>query len=211
MTDPDTTTQLGSQTLDGFLSSLAAKTPAPGGGAVASVTAALAAAIGAMVVRYSEGKKKLAEHARLHSDAIEQLDAAARRSLELAAEDARAYSTLNALWKLDESDPRRIDQWDDAVRDAIAAPRAVMNACIDMLHLQATLTGRTNRFLDSDLAIAAILAEAGARAAAWNVRINLPSVRDTSEIEQLECDVRTALEKAAELRQSVEAACQSAG
>ena len=47
-------------TLDQFLDSVAAKTPAPGGGAVASAVGALSAALAGMVVSYSTGKKNLA-------------------------------------------------------------------------------------------------------------------------------------------------------
>ena len=211
MTDSPAAPALGSQTIGEFLTSLGAKTPAPGGGAVASVTAALAASIGSMVVRYSEGKKKLAEHADLHARAIEELGRAACRSLELAEEYARAYTALNALWRLDESDPERIEHWDAAVRDAIAAPQSVLESCLAMLALLRELAGRTNRFLDSDLAIAAILAEAGVRAAAWNVRINLPSVRDADEVDRLNEEVSSGLDRAAMLCREIEAACSPAG
>ena len=43
-------------TVEEFSDMLAAKTPAPGGGAVAAVTAAHAAALGAMVLEFTIGK-----------------------------------------------------------------------------------------------------------------------------------------------------------
>ena len=43
-------------TVHAFADQLAARTPGPGGGAVAAVTAAHAAALGAMVVEFTLGK-----------------------------------------------------------------------------------------------------------------------------------------------------------
>ena len=49
-------------TVDSFLQALAARVPAPGGGATAALHAAQAAALVAMVARYSDGPR-YAEHA----------------------------------------------------------------------------------------------------------------------------------------------------
>ena len=59
--------------VDELLAEIGAKSPTPGGGAVACVTAALAAALGRMVVNYSVGKPSLAEHDALHQAALEAL------------------------------------------------------------------------------------------------------------------------------------------
>lgn len=200
---------LGALTVAAAIDAVGAKTPTPGGGAVASVTGALSAALARMVVAYSVGKKKLAEHADLHGEALEQLGALARRALELADEDAAAYGRLNALWKLDEDDPARRAEWDDAVAGAIAAPEAILTACVEVLELVSHLLDKTSRMLRSDLAIAGILAEAGARSAAWNVRINLPQLTDEDEAERLELIVRGRLDHAAALAAQIERECRA--
>ena len=56
-----------------YLGALAAKSPTPGGGAVASTTGATAAALAGMVVAYSLGKKNLAPHQPLLEDAAHRL------------------------------------------------------------------------------------------------------------------------------------------
>jgi formiminotetrahydrofolate cyclodeaminase len=68
------------QTIGQFLTALAARVPAPGGGATAALHAAQAAGLVAMVTRYSDGPK-YADHA----EAIRIEDAQARSELLAAA------------------------------------------------------------------------------------------------------------------------------
>lgn len=190
-----------------FLDAVAAKSPTPGGGAVASFTAALGAALAQMVLRYSQGKKALSEHASLHDEALAELAAAAARFQELAQEDAQAYGNLNTLWKLDKADPMRIQQWSAAVHAAIQPPREIVSLSLKMLQRMKQLTGKTNAMLDSDLAIAAILAEAAARAGAWNVRINQPLMENVDEASQLQDQMQRELQQCRELCEQIDQAC----
>jgi len=197
------------QTIREFMEALAAKQPTPGGGAVASIVAALAAALGRMVVNYSVGKKALIEFDALHRAAIDNLREHGSRALELADDDARAYERLNTLMKLDANDPKRQQEFSAAVEEAINAPHAVLHVCLETLRLLQGLAGKTNKMLASDLAIAALLAEAGARAAAWNVRINLPLLDDELMRSTFERTIERTLSDASQIAREVETACGS--
>ena len=194
-------------TLRDLLDAVAAKTPTPGGGAVASITAALAAALAQMVVNFSIGKKSLADHKAAHTKALEHLREMASRAMELAQRDAAAYARLNELWKLDREDRRRRAEFDTAVAAAIEAPQAVVHLAIDMLHVIQSLTGNTNAQLKSDLAVAAILAEAAARAGAWNVRINLPLVEDSKRKQALNHETAETIKTVRSLCNAIEESC----
>ena len=163
--------------LGAYLDALSAAVPVPGGGAVAGVTLAQSAALGAMVVGYAIGKPKFVAHDACHRAAHASLVRSVRRAVELAEEDARAYRALNGLWKLPKDDPARAG-FGDAVLAAIAAPEATLALAADTVAALAALAGTTSPSLASDLRIALDLAGAGARAAIENVRINLPSVED---------------------------------
>lgn len=171
------TIPLPARPLGEFLERLAARTPTPGGGAVASVVGALATALGNMVLAYSAGKKSLAEHEPKLADAGARLGRAREVLLELAAEDEAAYALVNELSRLPEGHARRADL-PAATLAATQVPLACMAACASVLALLDELPGITNKHLHSDLAIAAILAEAASRAAAWNVAVNLPGIAD---------------------------------
>ena len=188
-------------TLSDFLAQVGAKSPAPGGGAVACTTGATAAAIAKMVVEYSIGKKNLADHQSVLSNASATLARFAAMFLELADEDAAAYALVNELSRLPESDPRRQREYAAAAEASVQAPRAALAAAADLLRLIETLVPITNRHLKSDLAIAAVLAEAAAKAAWWNVHVNLKP--DQVAIAS-EC--RSQVDRAATQRASIERA-----
>jgi len=199
-------TTFASTTLSDFLAQTAAKTPAPGGGAVGSAVGALSAALAQMVVSYSLGKKNLAEHQPKLTEAAHVLERARAVLLELAEEDAAAYGLVNELQKLPESDPRRA-QLPAANAASVQVPLAVMGTCVDLLRLFASLAPITNRHLRSDLAIAAILAEATVRASRWNVEVNLAFLTDDAEKARSVKTVATLLGEAARLAADAERAC----
>ena len=73
-----------SLTVEEFADMLAAKTPAPGGGAVAAVTASHAAALGAMVLEFTIGKPKFAISEESNASALRRLTFG-RNAITLAA------------------------------------------------------------------------------------------------------------------------------
>jgi len=194
--------ELGTQSIHEFLASLASKEPTPGGGTVAGLLAALSTSLGQMVLAYTEGKKKYAEHETLHNDCISFLEASSAEALVLAEEDATAYKALNALWKLDRDDSARIASWNDALQNAIEVPLRTMELSERVLVTLQTLVRKTNAMLASDLVIAAILAEAAARAARLNVEINVRQME--------EGDARNALqEKTTSILRACKTTCKS--
>lgn len=171
-TPADGRTDFSAQSVERFLEATAAKTPTPGGGAVTSVLGALAAALAGMVTAYSVGKKNLAEHEGWLRDVEKRLARARSLMLGLAGEDEAAYGQVNELMKLPAGDARREREMPGAVAAALAAPRAVQAAAVDLLRLFEELAGKSNRMLRSDLGIAAELALATARGSVWNIAIN---------------------------------------
>lgn len=198
---------LESMTVAELLSTIGSKTPAPGGGAVAALTGALAAATAQMVVSFSVGKKSLAAHDEELRRADETLTQTRALFLELAEEDAVAFEALGPLLRLPKEDPRRVAEFPDALDRALQPPRATLAAATNLLRLVDRLTAISNRQLRSDLAIAAVLAEAAAQASDWNVRINLPLVEAEPKRTAYEREARDALRDAKELRERIEAAC----
>jgi formiminotetrahydrofolate cyclodeaminase len=148
----------------GFTERVAARTPAPGGGAVAALTAASAAALVAMAARFADQPAGPAE--------------ALRARLEpLADADAAAYTAVLAAYRLPADDPLRPGRITDALRVATEIPREVAAAAREVALLADHLAGHGNRNLVGDARVAALLARAAAEAADELAAINERAAR----------------------------------
>lgn len=157
------------QPLGDFLDRVAAEEPAPGGGAVAAVAVALAAGLAGMAARFS--RHHTVDAPGMAADA----DALRRRAAPLAQADAAAYEQVLASYTgpRDGEDPAaRRRRLHAALSHAADVPLAVAEIGSSVAGLAARLAERGNPNLRGDAIAAALLAEAGTRAAATLVAIN---------------------------------------
>ncbi|HMN96951.1 MAG TPA: cyclodeaminase/cyclohydrolase family protein [Phycisphaerales bacterium] len=175
---------LGAMSVAAFLDALAARTPAPGGGAVAATTLATAAALGRMVLGYTLGRPRFAGHDALHRAGDEAFRAALPRLLELADADARGYAQLDAALRggLRERDPAAFAA---AASGAVEPPLEMLRLGRSILDALRAQSGTTNPSLESDRVIAERLASAGVEAARLNVEANLSLLSETRAAELL--------------------------
>src|SRR4051795_8761117 len=90
-------------TIAAFLDQLAARVPAPGGGATAALHAAQAAALLAMVARYSDGARY---DAALMNRVVTEADGLRDEALTLAEADAAAFGAVAEAYRL----PKETDE-----------------------------------------------------------------------------------------------------
>jgi methenyltetrahydrofolate cyclohydrolase len=178
---------IGSQTIGAFLDRLAARQPAPGGGATAALSAAQAAALLAMVARYSDGPR-YAEHAGTIAAVIGHADRLKTDCLELAVADGNAFDAVAAAYQLPRDTAEQKSARSAAISAALAgaaAPQAaVITAAARLLDLVETLLPVGNRNVISDLAAAAEALRAAAATARVNVEVNLAGVKDAAARER---------------------------
>jgi formiminotetrahydrofolate cyclodeaminase len=106
----------GYQSVSELLDALAARTPAPGGGSAAALALAMAAALSAMAARYSEGQLDAA------GEIAEAAECVRARALQLAEEDAGAYTAVLAARRLPAD--RSADSGSVAVEGVVAGGEA---------------------------------------------------------------------------------------
>jgi methenyltetrahydrofolate cyclohydrolase len=164
-----------------FLAATAAKTPTPGGGSVAALCGALAAALGAMAMQYTAGRKAFAAHDAEIREALGQFQTASTMFQELVAEDVAAYENLSVLLKLPAEQRQNHPDYLPAVVAAIRTPQAIAGFALNVLERCTTLLDKTHRFLLSDLGAAAVYAHATVHAAELNVRVNAPLLPNSDE------------------------------
>ncbi len=167
-------------TIESFLTATAARQPTPGGGSVAALAGALAAAIGEMVLQYSIGKKDLVSHEPKLKSAAHQLQQARGVLLQLMVEDQEAYGELTDARKLPADDADKASRVTAAVTACIRCPEGIGATALAILKVCDEVVNIANPWLLSDLAVSADLAMATIRAASYNVRVNLSSVADAA-------------------------------
>ncbi|MGH3857602.1 MAG: cyclodeaminase/cyclohydrolase family protein [Pseudonocardiaceae bacterium] len=164
-----------------FLDQLAARVPAPGGGAAAALSAAQAAALLSMVARYSTGEK-YAEHAATIGAALAESEAARARAVRLAGDDAAAFALVSDAYRLPKVTPEekaaRTAAIQRALHGAAQPPAATITTAARLVELAETLLPVSNRNVLSDVAVAAELASAAASCARLNVEINLAGLTE---------------------------------
>jgi formiminotetrahydrofolate cyclodeaminase len=146
------------QPIQEFLDRLAARTPAPGGGGAAAVTAALAAGLVAMAARFSVTQLPEA------SDLAVRADELRRRAADLADIDARAYQAV-----LDAPSGQRRE----ALVGAAAVPLEISEIGARVAEMAQLVAEAGNPNLRGDAVTGALLAVASARSAACLVDINV--------------------------------------
>ncbi|MBU3061993.1 cyclodeaminase/cyclohydrolase family protein [Nocardia sp. NEAU-G5] len=172
-------TTFGDAAIGRYLDDLAAKIPAPGGGAVAALHAAQGAALVAMVARYTT-RAKDADNRPVVDRIIAAADAARARSLALADADAAAFTAVGAAYKLpkdtDEQGAARAAAIGAALLEAARVPAAVVAEADEILSLAADLLPIGNPNVVTDIGAAADAARAAATSSRLNIAINVASL-----------------------------------
>jgi methenyltetrahydrofolate cyclohydrolase len=158
--------------------------PAPGGGASAALHAAQAAALVAMVARYSDGPR-FAEHADLVEKVRNSADRLRDEALTLAEDDVAAFTAVSDAYRLpkgsDDESAQRSAAIEAATLGAARPPEALIALVSRILDLAEGLLPVSNRNVVSDVAAAAEAARAAATTARVNVEINLAGISQDDE------------------------------
>ena len=169
-------------TVGEFLAALAGATPTPGGGSAAALAGALGGALVAMVARLTLGRE---HYAGVQEEMAHVCDHAEALRLSLSAlvdADAAAYDQVTGAYRLPKDTEtarlQRAEAIQQALQRAVQVPLEVTAACADVLGLASQVAALGNRNAASDAAVAALLAHAGLKAAARNVRINLAGIQN---------------------------------
>lgn len=176
---PGNLTGMRDQTIEAFLGELAARVPAPGGGATAALHAAQAAALLAMVARYSDGPRYDAE---LMGSLVTRADELREEALTLAEADAAAFGAVAEAYRL----PKDTGEEKVARSAAIAAatveaalpPARVVGLARRLAGMAEELLPTGNRNVITDVAAAAEAARAAAVTARVNIEVNLRGIKD---------------------------------
>lgn len=179
---------LSEKTVTEFTKELASDSPAPGGGSVAALTGALAAALSAMVGRLTVGKEKYKDAWAVMEKVRDEADTLSITLMDLMEKDTDAFNAYMAAMKLpkdtDEAKAARKEAMQNAAKESTSVPLRSMECCLEAAKLGELAARHGNPNALSDAGSAVLLAKAGGRAAMYNVLINLSGIGDSTFVEQ---------------------------
>jgi formiminotetrahydrofolate cyclodeaminase len=155
------------QTIEGFLDSVASKSPTPGGGAVAAVTGAMAASLVEMVCNLTIGKKNYPDVQDEMIRVAEKASELSQELLNLADSDSEAFEKVMEAYKT--TDKEKIK---GALLLAIEVPQKVAELCENVREFAEIVAEMGNKNAHSDAVSAEHLAFSAIQSAQENIEIN---------------------------------------
>lgn len=185
--------------LQAFVDELASDSPAPGGGSVAALCGAMASALVSMVANLTVGKEKYRDSWAIMEEALVKSESLRGEFLKLMNEDTESFNSFMAAMKMprttDEEKAARKKAMGEASKAATEVPLRTLEACAKTSELAIAAAKHGNPNTVSDAGSAALLADAAGKAAAYNVRINMPGLSDEEFKEECRSRMSCALEK----------------
>jgi methenyltetrahydrofolate cyclohydrolase len=173
-------------TLGTYLDAVSSADPTPGGGSVAALAAALAAALGCMVAAISADKAP----SRALREIAARCASLRETFLRLGDEDQMAFDGVMTALRLDKTDPLRNERLESSLQSAADVPLSVGGACLGLLADLESLAPLASRHAVSDVGASAHLAMAALSASLLNVHINVSFMkkRETARTYELAAD-----------------------
>ena len=185
-----------------FLEAVAAPSATPGGGSASAFAAALAASLGQMVAGLSRKKKSQAANVDQLSTALDEMRKTADELAEAIDKDAESYDAVMAAFKLPQSNAEETAQRESAIqkatRGAAEVPLQVAERTVALFERLGQLEAIVAASMRSDLHVARLMADAGARGALANVEINLDGLKDAAYVTSMRAKAAALRERLAE-------------
>jgi glutamate formiminotransferase/formiminotetrahydrofolate cyclodeaminase len=165
-----------------FANELSMDSPAPGGGSTAALCGALSASLSSMVSNLTVGKPEYSAVQDRVKDMAQEAQALKDNLLTAVDLDTIAFNhvmdAMRMKKKTDEQKDARDTAIEEASKEATRVPLDVLRKCVEALELAKDVVLHGNKNSISDAGVAGLTAQAGAEGAYYNVKINLPGIKD---------------------------------
>jgi methenyltetrahydrofolate cyclohydrolase len=176
-------------TIRDFMKALADGTPTPGGGSVAALSGAMAAALIEMAARLTLGNQKFEPSWPAMEETLRNTDLLRRRLLHLADEDSNAYNEVMGAFRLPKKNASQKEQRKEAVqkafRKAALVPLQGLKALLELSRAAGVAVDKGNPNCITDAGVGIQLIRAAAVGVVYNVRINLTSIEDATFVSRV--------------------------
>jgi formiminotetrahydrofolate cyclodeaminase len=165
-----------------LVQSFAAKTPTPGGGAAAAMSASLGTSLFLMAIRFSRGKKATLEFDSQLEEIEKRLVQSLARLLPMAERDCASFDHVSKAYGLpketDEEKAIRARAIEEGMLGAMVVPEEALCMVRDVMRAMSSVLELVSRNIVSDLGSGSEILTAAAESAFLNVRINANYLKD---------------------------------
>jgi glutamate formiminotransferase/formiminotetrahydrofolate cyclodeaminase len=191
-----------------FADEVSRDTPAPGGGSIAALAGSLGAALAAMVANLSIGKPEFDQKYEELNTLAEKAQALKDQLLAAVDEDTQAFNAVLEAMRMPKDSPEqqaaRRAAMEAGYKHATQVPLRTAQLCREALDLCLAAAKAGNTAMMSDAGVGALVAHAGVKGAAYNVRINLPHIKDKDFADDIKTQLAVLLSEAKEVSEAVE-------
>jgi glutamate formiminotransferase/formiminotetrahydrofolate cyclodeaminase len=195
-----------------FVDEVSRDTPAPGGGSVAALAGAIGGALASMVANLSVGKGEFDEHYEFLADLAQRAQRVKDALVRAVDDDTRAFDAVLVGIRMPKDTEAeraaRAAAIQEGYKEATLVPMATVEGCFEALRLCREMAGMATPEMISDVGSGALMAHAGLKAAAYNVRINLPNISDEVFCDEIRGRLGGIVEEAGQVLAEVEAAVE---
>lgn len=202
---------LSTMNLKDFTNDLASNSPAPGGGSVAALCAALSSSLTSMVFNLTIGKE-------FYNNYNEEVKIKIKKNLDYVTklkddfmgymeEDTKVFTELMVAFKLpkDSEDEKvlRREEINKSYKLALDVPYNLAKSSFNLYDSILIATNYGNINTVSDAGIAALMLQSAIEGAVLNVNINLSSMKDGEEKEQIKSCCKNLVEEGRKKRDKI--------
>ncbi len=188
--------------IDEFSALLASEQPAPGGGSASASVAALGTGLLIMTCNLTIGRERYVDVEEDLTEVREELEPIRIMLLASIDRDSNAYDAVMASFGMPKGTPEeratRKEAIQASMRTASEVPMDVARRAARALDLASMVAEMGNPNALSDAGCGARFIEAGLRGALYNVRINLPSIKDEAYVADMTREVKAISQRADE-------------
>jgi len=196
-----------------FTTRLASEQPAPGGGSASAAVAALGTGLLIMTCNLTIGREKYKDVEEDLVEVREDLEPIRVMLLSSIDRDSEAYDGVMDAFGMSrtnaEEKAERKAAIQSAMRKASEVPMDVARRAGRALDLAHIVAAKGNPNALSDAGCGARFIDAGLRGALYNVRINLPSIKDEAYVAEMSLEAERLSQRADEALEKVLAVIES--